>query len=72
MRWFGHVEKMEEECLVKKIVRSNATGVRSRGRPRGAPAKCQNYSKGVSLSIRQKPNLFKASKRLDLFSLTKG
>ena len=33
LRWFGHVERMEEEHLVKKIVRSDATGVRPRGRP---------------------------------------
>ncbi len=34
VRWFGHVERMEEECLVKKITRSDRRGVRSRGRPR--------------------------------------
>ena len=28
------MERMEEERLVKKIVRSDATGVRSKGRPR--------------------------------------
>ena len=34
LRWFGHVERMEEERLVKKIVRSDVTGVRPRARPR--------------------------------------
>ncbi len=32
LRWYGHVEKMEEERLVKKITRSDVRGVRSRGR----------------------------------------
>ncbi len=32
--WFGHVEKMEEEHLVKKITRSDVRGVRPRERPR--------------------------------------
>ena len=30
LRWFGHVDKKEEEQLVKKIVGSDATGVRPR------------------------------------------
>ncbi len=34
LRWFGHVEMMEEERLVKKISRSDVRGVRPRGRPR--------------------------------------
>ncbi len=34
LRWFGHVERMEEERLVKKITRSYVRGVRPRGRPR--------------------------------------
>ncbi len=32
--WFGHVERMKEEHLVKKITRSDVRGVRPRGRPR--------------------------------------
>ncbi len=31
--WFGHVERMEEDRLVKKTTRSNVRGVRPRGRP---------------------------------------
>ncbi len=31
--WFGHVERIEEERLVKKISRSSVRGVRPRGRP---------------------------------------
>ncbi len=34
LRWFGHVEKMKEERLVKKITRSDVRGIRPRGRPR--------------------------------------
>ncbi len=34
LRWFGHVERMEEERLVKKITISDVRGVRPRGRPR--------------------------------------
>ncbi len=33
LQWFGHVERMEEERLVKKITRSDVRGVRARGRP---------------------------------------
>ncbi len=33
LRWFGHVERMEEECLVKKKTISDVRGVRPRGRP---------------------------------------
>ncbi len=32
--WFGHVERMEEEHLVKKVTISDVRGVRPRGRPR--------------------------------------
>ncbi len=31
LRWFGHVERMEEERLVKKITRSDVRGVRPMG-----------------------------------------
>ncbi len=33
MQWFGLVERMEEERLVKKTTRSDVKGVRPRGRP---------------------------------------
>ncbi len=33
LRRFGHVESMEEECLVKKITTSDVRGIRPRGRP---------------------------------------
>ena len=32
MRWFGHVDRMEDEHLVK-ITRSDVRGTRPRGRP---------------------------------------
>ena len=34
LRWFGHVERMAEGRMVKKITRSDVRGVRPRGRPR--------------------------------------
>ena len=34
LRWFGHMERMEEDRLVKRIVGSDVRGVRLRGRPR--------------------------------------
>ena len=34
LRWFGHMERMDGERLVKKINGSDARGVRLRGRPR--------------------------------------
>ena len=34
LRWCGHMERMEEERLVKRIVESDVRGVRLRGRPR--------------------------------------
>ena len=34
LRWFGHVERMEEERLVKRVYQSDVMGVRRRGRPR--------------------------------------
>ena len=34
LQWFGHMERMDEERLVKRIVGSEVRGVRTRGRPR--------------------------------------
>ena len=34
LRWFGHVERMEGERLVKKIYQAEVEGNRRRGRPR--------------------------------------
>ena len=33
LKCYGHVERMEEECLVKGITRSDARSTRQRGRP---------------------------------------
>ncbi len=33
LRWFVHVERMEEERLAKKVTRSDVRGVRPRRRP---------------------------------------
>ena len=34
LRWFGHVERMEEGRMVKKILGSEVRGERTRGRPK--------------------------------------
>lgn len=34
LNWFGHMERMDEERMVKRIVGSNVEGTRLRGRPR--------------------------------------
>ena len=34
MKWFGHVERMGEERQVKRVMRAEISGRRTRGRPR--------------------------------------
>ena len=34
LRWFGHVERMGDERMAKRVYESNVRGVRRRGRPR--------------------------------------
>ena len=34
LRWFGHVERMDEERMAKKAIISNVEGNGFRGRPR--------------------------------------
>ena len=34
LRWFGHVERMENERLLKKVVNTKVDGRSARGRPR--------------------------------------
>ena len=33
LRWFGHVKRMEDERMAKRVYESNVRGVRRRGRP---------------------------------------
>ncbi len=35
LRWFGHIERMETEELVKKVYLSSVEGLNMRGRPHG-------------------------------------
>ncbi len=35
LRWFGHIERMENEEFVKKVYRSSVEGPTKRGRPLG-------------------------------------
>ena len=34
LRWFGHVERMENGCLLKKMMNARVDGRSARGRPR--------------------------------------
>ena len=34
LRWFGHVERMENECLLKRVMNARVNGRGARGRPR--------------------------------------
>ena len=34
LRWYGHLERMEEERMVKQLYEASVNGVRPRGRPR--------------------------------------
>ena len=34
LRWFGHVERMEDERMLKKVMNARLNGVGARGRPR--------------------------------------
>ena len=34
LRWFGHVERMEDERMLKKVMNARVNGVGARGRPR--------------------------------------
>ena len=48
LRWFGHVERMGDERLAKRVYDSNVRGVRRRGRPR----KC--WINGVKETLERK------------------
>ena len=34
LRWFGHVERMDNERLLRKVMNANVDGRSARGRPR--------------------------------------
>ena len=34
LRWFGHVERMDEHRIARRVVISEVSGIRVRGRPR--------------------------------------
>ena len=34
LRWFGHVERMDEYCMARRVLMSEVSGERVRGRPR--------------------------------------
>ena len=34
LRWFGHVERMDENLMARRVLMAEVSGVRVRGRPR--------------------------------------
>ena len=48
LRWFGHVERLEEGRTVKRITGSRTRGVRKRGRPR------MTCGEGIRNSLKEK------------------
>merc|ERR1712002_295278 len=48
LRWFGHVERMGNERLVKRVYDSEVRGVRRRGRPR------KSWMNGVNETLKRK------------------
>ena len=34
LRWFGHVERMDDYCMARKVLMAEVSGGRVRGRPR--------------------------------------
>ena len=34
LRWFGHVERMDEYCMARRVLMAEVSGGRIRGRPR--------------------------------------
>ena len=48
LRWFGHVERMDEGRMVKRITGSGVRGVGGRGRPR------MGWGEGVRKSLRER------------------
>ena len=55
LKWFGHVENMEEERLVKKVYQANVEGNRGRGRSqRKGRDKVKHLLLGRRLSERER------------------
>merc|ERR1712002_1280818 len=48
LRWFGHVERMGNERLVKRVYDSEVRGVRRMGRPR------KSWMNGVNETLKRK------------------
>ena len=54
LRWFGHVERMEDDRLVRKVYESQMQGPRSKGRPRkGWMDGVKEVLSKMSLNIRE-------------------
>ena len=53
LKWFGHVERMGDERLTKKVYKSEVGGERGRGRPRlrwidGVKDACEDRRMGLA------------------------
>ena len=48
LRWFGHMERMSEEQLPKRVMNSKAEGVTARGRPK------LGWKEGIKNSLRER------------------
>ena len=48
LRWFGHIERMDDERLVKKVYESSVEGGRRRGRP------CKRWKDCVKEYVQQR------------------
>ena len=54
MSWYGHIERMDDNRLTKRIYKANARGVRVRGRPKMA------WMDGVKRAVEKRVNVDRA------------
>ena len=53
LKWFGHVERMGEESLVKRVYRANVEGNRGKGRPQRSREGVKDLMLGRELNERE-------------------
>ena len=61
LRWFGHVEIMDEYCMARKVLMAEVSGGRVRGRPRlgwkkGGPERWRETEVWCEGGLRQQRN----------------
>ena len=57
LRWFGHVERMDNEQLLKKVMNAKVDGRSARGRPR------VGWMDGVKRALSDRMDVREASER---------